>query len=155
LTAARRGRYATGVKRLELSRIRICQRCGRSGAELRSADGAVIVVPVDGVRARELEDRVAPDGLKSLTDVVLGQLAATGRAPTEVVFDVLDGRLRALLSLPAREEPDIVGCTPEEGLALAVRGRLPLYATDEALAHAAARATKHDRGGSGGADTVH
>lgn len=142
------------VKRLELSRIRVCQRCGRSSAELRSRDGSVIVVPVDAVRARELEDRASPHGLESLTDLVLGQLAASGRAPAEVLLDVLDGRLRALLSLPAREEPDIVGCTPEEGLALAVRGRLPLYATDEAFAHAAARSAKHDRG-TGGADTLH
>jgi hypothetical protein len=155
LTPAGVERYAGRVKRLELTRVRLCQRCGRGGAELRSGDGRVIVVPMDGARARGLEDDAGTsDGLESLTDLVLGQLAATGRAPTEIVLDVLDGRLRALLSLPARDGPRVVGCTPEEGVALAVRGRIPLYATDEALAHAAARAARHERG-SGGADTLH
>jgi len=55
---------------------------------------------------------------------------------------VAEGRLRALLSFVRPEGADVVGCTAEEGVALAIRGELRLYATDEALAHAAAEPAK-------------
>ena len=119
------------MKRLELVRIRVCNRCGRGGAELRGEDGERLVVPLDPVRAR--------------------QLAAAGVEAREVVLDVADGRLRALLSFVRAGETDVVGCTTDEGVALALRGGLRLYATDEALAHAAADRPK----AAGGPDTVH
>jgi len=150
--------YAIGVKRLELARIRVCNRCGRGGAELRGEDGERLVIPLDPGRARELADANGADDVRSLTELLLEQLAAGGLAASEVVLDVADGRLRALLSFVRASEPDVVGCTPEEGIALAVRGGLKIYATDEALAHATAggSAAKQDRhGGTGGPDTIH
>jgi len=149
LTASAAGRYAGGVKRLELARIRVCGRCGRGGAELRSGDGDRLVVPLDPVRARQLSEPEDADDLRSLTDVLLERIGS-GRIG-EVVLDVAHGRLRALLSLARDEEPEIIASTAEEGVALAIRGGLRLYATDEALAHgAASKAARH-----GGPDTVH
>ena len=129
------------MKRLELGRIRVCDRCGRGAAELRGADGEELVVTLDPVRARQLAGPEAGDGARCLTDVVLERLAATGAEVSEVVLDVIDGRLGALVSLVGEREPEIVACTAEEGVALAVRGAIKLYATDEALAHGLARPT--------------
>jgi hypothetical protein len=139
------------VKRLELARIRVCNRCGRGGAELRTEDGESLVVPLDPVRARQLAAATDTGDVRSLTELILEQLGTGGVVASEVVLDVAEGRLRALLSFVHDRESDVVGCTAEEGLALAVRGRLKLYATDEALAHASARTPKQ----AGGRDTVH
>ena len=89
--------------------------------------------------------------VRSFTDLVLAELAAAGVEAREVVLDVADGRLRALLSFVRADEPDVVGCTAEEGVALALRGGLRLYATDEGLAHAVADRPKP----AGGPETVH
>ena len=62
----------------------------------------------------------------------------------EVVFDVDDDRLRALLSFTHDEEPDVIECTPQEGISLGVRGGLNFFATDEALAHADHDHRAHD-----------
>jgi hypothetical protein len=145
-----------GVKRLELARIRVCGRCGRGGAELRGGDGELLVVPLDAVRARQLSEARTSDEARSLTDVVLEQLRAGGVVASEIVVDAAEGRLRALLSLLREEGPDVVVCTADEGVALAVRGGLKIYATDEALAYATARSAKRERqGGAGGPDTIH
>lgn len=140
------------VKRLELERIRVCQRCGRGGAELRGQDGASLVVPLDAVWTRELTRTTDDDEVHSLTELVLEQLEAAGRQPGEVVLDLADGRLRALLSFDRDGDPDVVTCTAEEGVALVVRGGLRLYATDEVLAHGCHRIGKQH---GGGPDTVH
>src|SRR5262245_3338254 len=140
------------VKRVELERIRVCQRCGRGTAELRSEDGTTLTVSMDAVRTRELSRTDDEDDIRSLTELFLEQLEACGRQPAEVVLDVTDGRLRGLLSFDRDGESDVVTCTAEEGIALVVRGGLRLYATDEALARGAEAADKHHGGGS---DTVH
>src|SRR5206468_1240615 len=141
---------------LELVRIRQCARCGRGGAELHSEDGTVLVVPLDATRTRELAGEGTPDDLRSLTDLVLEQLDAVGSLPREIVLDLADGRLRALLSFERGGEADVVACTADEGVALAVRGDLNLYATDEAVAHAVkeGEADQH-RGGPDGSETIH
>ena len=138
------------MKRLELVRVRVCGRCGRGGAELRGEDGARLVVPLDAVRARQLANAGREEDVRSFTDLVLEQLAA-GVEAREVVLDVAEGRLCALFSFVRTGETDVVGCTAEEGVALALRGGLRLYATDEALAHAAVDRPKAARG----PDTVH
>jgi hypothetical protein len=144
------------VQRLELARVRVCHRCGRSAAELRGGDGQTVTVQLDPIHARNLTREPASDDVPSLTDVVLERLTSTGLAPHDVVLDVLDGHLRALLSLDAMPEAEVevVGCTAEEGVVLALRGGLRLYATDEALEHAAQRAGRHDDD-HGGPDTLH
>jgi hypothetical protein len=144
------------VKRLELEGVRVCARCGRGSAELRSDDGATLVIPLDPVRARELSQRSKGDDVRSLIEFFLDQMAATGLEPGEVVFELVDGKLRALLSFVNAGESDVVTCTPEEGVALIVRGDLKVYATDEALAHAASQPGHVDHhGGSGGSETLH
>jgi hypothetical protein len=127
------------VQRLELVRIRVCQRCGRGGAELRSEGGECLVVPIDPARTREFTETNATDDVRSLTDLVLEQLEARGLVASEVVLDVFDGRLRALLSFTGGSDPDVVACTADEGLALAVHGEIKLYATEEAMEHASDR----------------
>lgn len=141
------------MKRLELARVRICNRCGRGRAELRSGGGELLVVPLDPIRARQL--RETPADVRSLTDLVLEQLRANGLEPGEVVLDVVDGKLHSLLSVARADEHEVVACTADEGVALAVRGGLQLYATDEALAHAAARAGRAEPRGGQGPDTIH
>jgi hypothetical protein len=145
------------VTRLEVAAIRVCGRCGRGVAELRSGDGATLGIRLDPVRARELGRPALPNDVRSLTDLVLERLRAGDRAPGEVVLDVADGRLRALLSLVGEGDAgDVVACTAEEGVALAVRGPLALYATAEAMALAVAGAGRPEpHGGGSGPETVH
>lgn len=142
------------MKRLELVRIRICKKCGRGGAELRSADGETMVVALDPARARELGGDAPVDGVDQLIDCVLAWLGREGGTPKEVVLDLSDGKLRGLLSCERGGEHEVIACTAEEAVAFVVRGDLKLYATEEALAHASTRAQKSEHGG-GGPDRLH
>ena len=125
------------MRRLTLGRIRVCTRCGRGGAELKAEDGAKLIVRLEPARAVELRGASRGDDMRWLTDVVLAQLKASGCVVQEVVLDVVDETMRAFISL-AREddvagEPEVVACTPEEGVAIAIRGGHRIFATDEAL----------------------
>ena len=146
------------MRRLALVRIRVCTRCGRGGAELKAEDGAKLVVRLEPARAVELRAGSRGDDMRWLPDVVLAQLAASGLGVREVVLDVVDDTLRAFLSLAkegdASAEPDVVGCTPEEGVAIAIRGGHRIFATDDALAPARRRSENRDEGGAGGG-TLH
>lgn len=144
------------MTRLELAGIRVCKRCGRGRAELRGGDGVSLVIGLDPVRAQELAHPGEAGEMRSFTELVLERFADGGVVPSEVVLDVAEGRLRALVSVVRGDEPDVVTCPAEEGLGLAVRGGLKLYATEEALAHGAKGARKqNERGGTGGSDTIH
>lgn len=135
------------VRRLELSSVRVCERCGRGRALLVAEEGTVLGIPLDAWRARALAGRRSDDDVVDLERLLLDQLEQTGVVPTEVVFDLDGGVLRALLSL--RQGADVVSCTPQEGLGIALRADLKLYATDEALAQAAQRSASR------GSETVH
>jgi len=155
LTPDRGERYPGRVERLELTRIRVCDRCGRGSADLRAASGVNVVVTLDPVRARQLRDRKADDG-RTLTDVVLEAIEASGATVSEVVLDVSVDRLGGLVSLVRDGDSDVVVCTAEEAVALAVRGDFRIYATAEALAHASASPAKAaPHGGAGGPETMH
>lgn len=133
-----------------MTRIAVCQRCGKGRAHLAAADGSALSIPLDPARVRELSAGPTSAGeVHWLSELVLAQMTATGAAPSEVVLDLDGGRLRALLSLTRAGEPDVIACTPQEGLALALRAGVALYATDEALAAAATRP------GTGGTETIH
>lgn len=111
-------------------RVRVCKKCGRGKAELAADGGATLTIPLDAARAREISTEPGAHEMRSLAELVLEKLAEA----REVVLDVEDGVLRALLSFGRGGDVDVVFCPPQEGLGLAVRGKLKLYATDEALA---------------------
>jgi hypothetical protein len=146
------------VRRLALVRIRVCTRCGRGGAELKAEDGARLVVRLEPARAVELRAASRSDEMRWLIDVVMAQLQANGLGVREVVLDVVDDTMRAFLTLARDEDAsadsEVVACTPEEGVAIAIRGGLRLFATDEALAPARRATEPRDQGGAGGG-TLH
>lgn len=146
------------MRRLALVRIRVCTRCGRGGAEFKAEDGAKLVVRLEPARAVELRGEPKSDEMRWMTDVVLAQLEATGQRVREVVLDQVDGIMRAFLTLAkagdASGEPEVVACTPEEGVAIALRGGFRLFATDEALTAPRGRSEPRDEGGAGGG-TLH
>jgi hypothetical protein len=125
---------ADAVKRLEIAGVRICQRCGRGRADLTAPDGTTITVPIDPARAQELAAPGSDDEVPWLSSVLLGLLRGGGLALREIVLDTADHGLRALVSLAREKDTEIIVCTPQEGVGLAVRGKVPLYATAEALA---------------------
>src|SRR6185295_1977970 len=136
-----------GVKRLELVRVRVCQRCGRGRAELEGADGAALAIPVDPVRAHELERHGESDDVPWLSALLLELVRGAGGNVREVVLDADTRGLRALVSITRGDDTDVFACTPQEGVGLAARGRLPIYATADALATAqpASESDGHDR----------
>ncbi len=146
------------MRRLALVRIRVCTRCGRGGAEFKAEDGGKLVVRVEPARAAELRGESKSDEMRWLTDVVLAQLEASGQGVREVVLDLVDGVMRAFLTLgkadDASAEPEVIACTPEEGVAVALRGGFRLFATDEALTAPRGRSEPRDEGGAGGG-TLH
>jgi hypothetical protein len=109
------------------------------------------MVPLDPVHARQLGSAAADADVPALADVLAAQLRRPDLRASEVVLDVAHGRLRALVSLERDGAADVVACPAGEGVVLAVRGELRLYATDEALEHGNAREKRTDRrGGAGG-----
>jgi hypothetical protein len=120
------------VTRLDLKRVRVCSRCGRGRAELAATGGERLEVPLDAPRAHDLAGRT--DDVRVLGAVVLDLLAGSGAQPSEVVLDVGPAGLRGLLSVVRDGENDVLACTAQEAVELAVRGKLPLYASAEALA---------------------
>ena len=133
------------MERLELKRVRVCSRCGRGRAELEGTGGHRLVVPLDPPRARALERLAAPeapgdppdaahdDATMTVADFVLGQLDDVGARPKEVVLDHGPAGLHALLSFDHGDASDVISCTAQEGIELAVRAGLALYGSDEAL----------------------
>jgi hypothetical protein len=147
LTIAQHAAIDTIVKRLQLARVRICQRCGRGRAELESADGASITVPLDPLRAHELERQPDADDVPWLSTVVLALVRSSGGTVREVVLDADPHGLRALVSISRGDDTEVVACTPQEGVSLSVRGAIALYATDDAIAIAGRTPDRegHDR----------
>lgn len=97
---------------------------------------------MDAVRARELAGEDAD--LRWLADALLEGLRASGVEPGEVVVDAGPAGLRGLLSVLDGDESDLIACTAQEAVSLAVRGGLRLYATPEALASAGGAAGPAD-----------
>ena len=128
--------------------MRICQRCGRGRAELVAGDGTGMTIPLDAARAQELAARDDAPDVPWLSSLVLGLLGGRGGRIREVVIDVTGTALRALVTLAQAGENDVVACTAQEGVGLALRATAPLYATDEALAVAV-------KPEAGGRETVH
>jgi bifunctional DNase/RNase len=149
LTPARGASIDDAVKRLELAGVRICQRCGRGRADLTASDGTTLAVPVDAARARELSSPAAGGDAPWLSSLVVTLLRAQRFTLREVVLDAAEQGLRALVTLARGDDNEVVTCTPQEGVGLAVRAKVPLYATAEALATTTAAPTD------GGGETLH
>jgi hypothetical protein len=129
------------VKRLELGDIRTCKRCGRGRATLLTDDGDTISIPLDPARARILGTPATEAEVPWLTAMVLDRLTQEDRTLQEIVLDLDGGALRALVSCRRAGELEVLACTPQEGVDLASRAGVPLYATDEALVYATGSAT--------------
>jgi hypothetical protein len=129
------------VKRVELGDIRICKKCGRGRATLLTDDGETISIPLDPARARILGTPASEAEVPWLTAMVLERLTQEDRTLQEIVLDLDGGALRALVSCHREGELEVLACTPQEGIDLASRAGVPLYATDEALVHATGSAT--------------
>jgi hypothetical protein len=128
------GAGTTGVvQRLELTRIHACERCGRGRAELATGEGDVLVVGLDAAAVQELREGREGGEVPWLSSLLLELLGARRDALREVVLDAGPKGLRALLTLSHGDTTDVIACAAQEGIALAVRGALPLYATAEAL----------------------
>lgn len=98
---------------------------------------------LDAPRARDLSGQ--QDEARSLTAFVIARAAESQTTFGEVILDLGPAGLRALLSVTRAGESDVVACTAQEGVELAVRAGLAMYATDEALAREveAPRSTLH------------
>ena len=103
-------------------------------------DGDTIGIPLDPARARALGRSDSTGEVSWLAGLVLDGLTRDGLSLQEIVLDLDDGVLRALVSCRRGDEPEMFACTPQEGVELANRSGASLYATDEALAHAAGAA---------------
>ena len=96
------------------------------------------MVPLDPPRASALERLAPSDGgsgapTGTLAEFVLTQLGRSGACPTDVVLDHGPAGLRAVLSFRRGDATDVLICTAQEGVELAVRGGLSMYADDDAL----------------------
>ena len=127
-------------------RVRRCHGCGRGRAELGSDDGIVITVPLDPPRADELVGRDGAEDPPRLTAVVLDLLAKDGWTVRDIVLDMTDHGLQALITRTRADELEVIAATAQEGVGLAVRGSLPMYATDEALDPATESSDPEDHG---------
>lgn len=124
------------MKRVELGEVRVCRKCGRGRAVLLAGDGGTITIPLDAARARMLGATPADGEVPWLSTIVVDLLTQGGRTLHEVVLDLDGSALRALVGYRRDGAVDVVACTPQEGLDVATRAGVPLYVTDEALAHA-------------------
>jgi hypothetical protein len=132
------------VQRLELTRVTACERCGRGRAELTADAGEVLAIALDPAVVLELRDGKGESDVPWLSSLVVDLAQARGETLREVVIDAGAKGLRGLVTLSRGEGTDVFACSVQEGLVLAVRGSLPLYATTEALA---AGVGKERRGG--------
>ncbi len=95
-------------------------------------------VVLDAPRAQELAGQ--GDDVPSLTSFLLAQAEDTGTTFGELILEKGPAGLRALLSITRAGESDVISCTAQEGVGLAIRAGLTMYATDEALASEAGEA---------------
>jgi hypothetical protein len=78
-----------------------------------------------------------PRACHPVYDFVRALLATLGATPIRVVLEDVEARgVGALVHVRQGESEMTVSCYPPDALALALRERLPIYATPEALHHA-------------------
>ena len=94
------------------------------------------MVGLDPNRARllaDLGDDAEPD-VPWLGRLVSEQAAAAGVRVSDVVLDIGPHGLRGLVTwLDADDAMTVAACEPQEALETALRTRVPLFATDEAM----------------------
>jgi hypothetical protein len=121
------------VQRLELTRVRACERCGRGRADLTAGTGDVLTIALDPAAVAELQGSQAETDVAWLSSFVVERSRAHGESLREVVLDEGPNGLRGLLTVSRGDATDVLACSPDQALTLAMRATLPLYATAEAL----------------------
>ncbi len=116
----------------------------------RDGERHAIVVLADSDRSRRLAFTVPLDEAHRLAramrlghctcvpvlDLIEKLLDTFGGRPTRVVIDGRDGAIGASLHVEGLGRDSAVECHPADGLALAVRGEVPIYASELAMQHA-------------------
>lgn len=111
---------------------------------LLSDDDDSLSIPLDPVRARRLTGE--RDDVRCLGDFLLDHLREGGIPPTDVVLDRAPAGLLALVSIRRGDEIDVLSCTAQEGVEIALRGDLQLYATADVFTSTPARVPERDPG---------
>jgi len=111
---------------------------------LLSDDDESLSIPLDPVRAQRLAGE--RDDVRCLGDFLLDHLREGGMPPTDVVLDRVPAGLRALVSIRRGDETDVLSCTAQEGVEIALRGDLQLYATADVFATSSDRVPERDPG---------
>jgi uncharacterized protein len=125
---------------MQLREIRSCTRHQRMLIVLEDTTGSCrLTFYADPHETRRLVQAAAPEPrtCHPVYDFIRALLAAVGVSATRVVLEDIEGRgIGALVHVQQGEVETVVTCYPPDALALAVRERLPIYATRAVLDHA-------------------
>jgi len=122
------------MKRLELVGLKPCPHCHRAIAYLMTQDGEeTLGIALDATRTRELSyNHEGPGGEKCMTGFLVRLLAASSYVPRQVILHWnQEGFLCSIIDLTT----EMITCSPQEGLALAILASIPLFAEEEIFEH--------------------
>lgn len=122
------------MKRLALAGLKTCESCHRAVAYLMSEDGEhTLGIALDAIKAREISSKCQEPGQeKFLTDLLLQLLASSSHVPREIVLDLHEkGFLYTRLDITT----EILSCSLQDGVGLAVAAGIPIYATEGVFQH--------------------
>lgn len=122
------------MKRLEFVSLKTCPHCRRAIAYLMTQDGEkTFGIALDPTRARELSCKYQEPGEeKFMTGFLVRLLASSSYFPRQVI---LDWSQEDFLSGRVDLATEIITCSPQEGLALAVLAGIPLYGEERIFEH--------------------
>lgn len=125
---------------MRIREISSCANHGRTTIVLEDAGRHLtLTFYADREEARRLTREVSRSGCAChpIYDFVGGLLRAFEATPMRLVLDDVEGQGIGSLMVVRHGEAEVgIPCYPPDGLALALRSRVPIYATAEALAHA-------------------
>jgi bifunctional DNase/RNase len=128
---------------MRIHELTACSRHQRALVVLEDMSGSRrLTFYADPSEAHRLAHALArgPRACHPVFDFVRALLETLGATPVRVVLEDVDGEgIGAILHVRQGAAEATVTCYPPDALALAVRERLPIYATAEALDHAEPR----------------
>ncbi len=131
---------ASSLTPMRIKEIASCRNHGRTTIVLEDESHRLtLTFHADREEARRLVQEVTRPGCAChpIYDFIAGLLRALAATPTRVVLGDAAGQGIGGVIVVRHGEVEVgLPCYPPDGLALAIRFRLPLYATTEALAHA-------------------